>query len=67
MGIGLYVARAIPRWQSAALIVSMIVTAVSSALDIDIIGIAATVILAVAFVPLGVTIVRGQKLSAEAT
>ena len=60
LGIGLFVARAIPRWQSVALIVSMLVTAVSSALDIDIVGIAATVILAVAFVPLGVTIIRGS-------
>ena len=59
LGLGLYMARAIPRWQSAALIVSMLVTAVSSALDIDIIGIAATVILAIAFVPLGVAIMRG--------
>ncbi len=59
LGIGLYIARAIPRWQSVALIVSMVVTAVSSALDIDIIGIAATVILAIAFVPLGVSIMKG--------
>lgn len=60
LGLGLYVARAIPRWQSSALVVSMLVTAVSSALDIDIIGIAATVILALAFVPLGVAIMRGR-------
>lgn len=67
LGIGLYVARAIPRWQSSALILSMLVTAVSSALDIDIIGIAATVILAIAFVPLGITIMRGnaQRTSNE--
>ena len=67
LGIGLYVARAIPRWQSMALIVSMIVTAVSSALDIDIIGIAATVILAVAFIPLGVRIAKGETLSVAGT
>ena len=59
LGIGLFVARAIPRWQSVALVASMLVTAISSALDIDIIGIAATVVLAVAFVPLGVSIIRG--------
>jgi len=63
LGIGLYVARAVPRWQSVALIVSMLVTAVSSALDIDIIGIAATVILALAFVPLGIRIIRRVDLS----
>ena len=63
LGIGLYVAKAIPRWQSGALILSMLVTAVSSALDIDIIGIAATLILAIAFVPLGVGIIRGRVSS----
>ena len=62
LGIGLYMARAIPRWQSLALIISMLVTAVSSALDIDIIGITATVILAIAFVPLGVRIAKGSEL-----
>lgn len=63
LGIGLYVAKAIPRWQSLALILSMLVTAVSSALDIDIIGIAATAILALAFVPLGLHILRGDDVS----
>ncbi|MFC2077344.1 hypothetical protein ACFLTM_00855 [Candidatus Bipolaricaulota bacterium] len=65
LGIGLYVARAIPRWQSVALIVSMLVTAVSSALDIDIVGIAATVILAIAFIPLGIRIMKGEAAPAS--
>jgi hypothetical protein len=66
LGIGLYVAKAIPRWQSMALIVSMLVTAVSSALDIDIVGIAATVILAIAFAPLGLSIIKGSDPASQA-
>jgi len=58
LGVGLYITKAIPRWQSVLLILSMLVTAVSSALDIDIIGIAATILLAIAFVPLGIRIMR---------
>ena len=57
-GIGLYVARAIPRWQSAALVVSMLGMGVATAVDIDIFGLVATAILAVGFIPLGVRIIN---------
>jgi hypothetical protein len=57
-GIGLYVARAIPRWQSAALIVAMLGMGVSAAVDIDLFGLVATVILAISFVPVGIHIIK---------
>jgi hypothetical protein len=54
LGIGLYRARAIPRWQSVALIVAMLGTGVSAAVDIDLFGLVATVILAIAWIPFGI-------------
>jgi hypothetical protein len=58
-GIGLYRARAIPRWQSALLIVAMLGLGVAAAVDIDIFGLIATVILAFSFIPLGLQLIRG--------
>ncbi len=58
-GVGLYRSRAIPRWQSGALIVAMLGLGVSAAVDIDLFGLVATAILAIAFVPLGIQIIRG--------
>ena len=57
MGIGLYRAGAIPRWQSVALIVSMLGTGVSAAVDIDLFGLVATVILAISFIPFGIGLI----------
>jgi hypothetical protein len=59
-GIGLYRARAVPRWQSSALIVAMLGLGVAAAVDIDIFGLVATAILAACFIPLGVQIMRGS-------
>ncbi len=59
-GVGLYRSRAIPRWQSGALIVAMLGLGVSAAVDIDLFGLVATAILAIAFVPLGIQIIRGD-------
>jgi hypothetical protein len=58
-GIGLYRARAIPRWQSLALIVAMLGLGVAAAVDIDIFGLVATAVLAACFIPLGIQIIRG--------
>jgi hypothetical protein len=59
-GIGLYAARAIPRWQSAALVVAMLGMGVATAVDIDIFGLVATAILAVSFVPIGIQIIKND-------
>lgn len=59
-GVGLYRSRAIPRWQSAALIVAMLGLGVSAAMDIDLFGLVATAILAVGFVPLGFQVINGD-------
>jgi hypothetical protein len=59
-GIGLYRARAIPRWQSAALIVSMLGMGVAAAVDIDLFGLIATGILAFSFVPIGMRLIQGD-------
>ncbi len=58
-GIGLYLGRAVPRWQSVSLIVAMVLLGVSAAVDIDLFGLVASVILAVALVPLGIQLIRG--------
>ena len=47
--IGLYRARTIPRWMSGAFIIAMLGSIVSAAVDIDLFGLVATVILAVCF------------------
>jgi hypothetical protein len=59
-GIGLYRARAIPRWQSAALIIAMLGLGVATAVDIDLFGLVATVILAFSFIPLGIQLIKGD-------
>ncbi len=59
-GIGLYRARVVPRWQSAALIVAMLGMGVSAAVDIDLFGLVATVILALCFFPIGTQFIRGD-------
>jgi hypothetical protein len=64
-GIGLYRARAIPRWQSLALIVAMLGLGVSAAVDIDLFGLVATVILAIGFVPIGLDLIRGPDQVAD--
>ena len=60
LGIGLYLARAIPRWQSAAIIVAMLGLGVSAAVDIDLFGLIATVILAISVIPAGIQIIKGD-------
>jgi hypothetical protein len=52
--VGLYRARAIPSWQSLALIVAMLGLGVSTAVDIDLFGLVATAVLALSFIPLGI-------------
>jgi hypothetical protein len=59
-GIGLYLERAIPRWQSAFLIVAALGLGVSAALDIDLFGLVSTVILAFCFIPLGIQLIKGD-------
>jgi hypothetical protein len=52
-GIAVFRSRAVPRWQSGALIVSMLGMGVAAAADIDLFGLVATGVLAVGFVPMG--------------
>jgi hypothetical protein len=59
-GIGLYREHLIPRWQSAALIVATLGLLVSAAVDVDLFGLVATVILATSFVPCGIQIIKGD-------
>jgi hypothetical protein len=59
-GIGLSISRAIPRWQSAMLIISTLGLGVAAAVDIDLFGLVATVILAFCFIPLGTQLVKGD-------
>jgi hypothetical protein len=61
LGIGLYRANAIPRWQSVALIVAMLGLGVAAAVDIDLFGLVATVILACSFIPLGIRFIKGDR------
>ena len=56
-GVGLYIGRAIPRWQSTSLIVAMVLLGVSAAVDIGLFGFVASVILAVAMLPIGVQLI----------
>ena len=58
--IGLYRANAIPRWQSIVNIVAMLGMGVSAAVDIDLFGLVATVILAIGWFPLGMRLIRGD-------
>jgi hypothetical protein len=59
-GIGLYVGRAIPRWKSVSLIVAMVLLGISAAVDIDLFGLVASVILAIVLVPVGVQLTKGS-------
>jgi len=59
-GIGLYRARAVPRWQSVALIASTFGLIVAAAVDIDLFGLIATALLAIAFFPIGFRFIKGE-------
>jgi hypothetical protein len=52
-GIAVFRSRTVPRWQSGALIVSMLGMGVAAATDINLLGLAATGVLAVGFIPMG--------------
>jgi len=52
-GIAVFRSRTVPRWQSGALIASMLGMGVAAATDIDLLGLAATGVLAVGFIPMG--------------
>lgn len=58
--VGLYLDRTIPRWQSVALMVAMVLIGVAAAVDIDLFGLIASVILAIALIPLGVRIMKAK-------
>jgi len=60
-GVGLYLSRAIPRWQSVFLIVAMVLLGVSAAIDIDLFGLIASVILAISLVPFGARLIMGSN------
>jgi hypothetical protein len=62
-GVGLYVGRAIPRWQSVSLVVAMVLLGVSAAVDIDLFGLVASVILAVAMLPIGMQLITESNRS----
>jgi hypothetical protein len=62
-GIGLYLGHAIPRWQSVSLIVAMVLLGVSAAVDIDLFGLIASVILAISMIPLGIQLITGSDRS----
>jgi hypothetical protein len=64
-GVGLYVGRAIPRWQSISLILAMALLGVSAAVDIDLFGLIASVIMAAALVPLGVRFALNRSIGAD--
>lgn len=59
-GIGLYLERSVPRWQSAALIVASLGLVVAAAVDIDLFGLVATLFLAISVIPLGVQLIKGD-------
>jgi hypothetical protein len=58
--VGLYQAGAIPRWASVVIIIAMLGMGVSAAVDIDLFGLVSTIILAVAWFPLGLQLIRGE-------
>jgi len=60
-GIGLYQGRAISRWQSVSLIVAMVLLGVAAAVDIDLFGLVASVILTVAMLPIGIQLIAGSN------
>lgn len=64
-GVGLYLGRAIPRWQSVSLIVAMVLLGVSAAVDIDLFGLIASVILAISLVPFGARLIMGSNTASR--
>ena len=66
-GVGLYLGRAIPRWQSASLIIAMVLLGVSAAVDIDLFGLVASAILAIALVPFGIQLIKGSNRGSQTT
>jgi len=58
--IGLYRGGAIPRWHSIVIIVAMLGMGVAAAVDIDLFGLVATVILAISWFPLGLQFIKGD-------
>ena len=58
--IGLYRTKVIPRWASVSIIISMLGMGVSAAVDIDLFGLVATIILAVSYIYLGVQLIRKE-------
>ena len=66
-GIGLYIGRAISRWQSISLIIAMVLLGASAAVDIDLFGLIASLILAFSFIPLGIQIAKGSYSTQDAS
>ena len=62
VGIGLYREKVLPRWQSLALILAMVGLGIAAAVDIDIFGLVATMVLAASFIPLGLQIIKGKAV-----
>ncbi|MGD8813959.1 MAG: hypothetical protein PVI78_05725 [Anaerolineales bacterium] len=58
--VGLYRTNVIPRWSSVLIIISMLGMGVSAAVDIDLFGLIATIVLAVSYIPLGIQFIRGD-------
>ncbi len=58
--VGLYRSVAVPRWQSVAMILAMVGLGVAAAVDIDLFGLVATVMLAVAWFPLGLKLIAAE-------
>ena len=56
-GIGLYISRLIPRWQSITIIIGALLLANP---DIDLISLAGSIILTIGMVPLGIRIIRDK-------
>jgi len=56
-GIGLFISRVIPRWQSIPIIIGALLLANP---DIDLISLIGSIILAIGMVPLGVQIIKGS-------
>ena len=56
-GIGLYISRIIPRWQSITIIIGALLLANP---DIDLISLAGSIILTIGMLPLGIQIIRSR-------
>ena len=56
-GIGLYISRLIPRWQSITIIIGALLLANP---DIDLISLAGSIILTIGMLPLGIQIIRNK-------